>query len=71
MQELYKGNLSEDLELSEDQINDYWNTVDSNLRLGKIRMIFAADEIPETLQRIIEFLNNQMQHAEVLGIEIK
>lgn len=49
----------------------YWDNVISNLKLGKIRLIFAADTIPENLRRIIEFLNNQMQNAEVLGLEIK
>lgn len=67
----YNGDLCVDLGLTEEQYNDYWNTVDNNLRLGKIRLIFAADEIPETLERIIEFLNNQMHNTEVLGLEIK
>lgn len=33
-------------------------------------MIFVADEIPESLRRIIEFLNLQMSPAEVLGVEV-
>lgn len=49
----------------------YWENVSSNLKLGKLRLIFAADTIPENLRRIIEFLNNQMQNSEVLGLEIK
>lgn len=34
-------------------------------------MIFAADEIPDSLKIIIEFLNDQMQNSEVLGMEIR
>ena len=34
-------------------------------------MLFIADKIPKELQRIIEFLNEQMTPAEVLGLEIK
>lgn len=34
-------------------------------------MIFVADEIPTELRRIVEFLNGQMDPAEVLAIEIK
>ena len=34
-------------------------------------MIFVADSIPTELKRIIEFLNEQMDPAEVLGVEIK
>jgi len=49
----------------------YWEKVDSNLRLGKLRLLFVADEIPASLQRIIEFLNSQMTDTEVLGLEIK
>lgn len=71
IQKLYGGNLAADLEISEERANDYWNLVDSNLKLGKIRLIFAADKIPESLQRVIEFMNNQMQDTEVLGLEIK
>ena len=51
--------------------DSFWEKVDSNLRLGKLRLLFVADEIPSSLQRIIEFLNNQMTDTEVLGLEIK
>jgi len=49
----------------------FWSTVETNLRAGNVRLIFAADEIPPELGRIIEFLNQQMNPAEVLGIEIR
>lgn len=58
--------------LGEDKsINDFWETVNTNLKAGKVRLIFVADKIPKELQRIIEFLNEQMNPAEVLGLEIK
>jgi len=41
------------------------------LETGNVRMLFVADEIPRELKRIIEFLNEQMNPAEVLGVEIK
>jgi hypothetical protein len=34
-------------------------------------MLFVADSVPPELQRIVEFLNEQMNPAEVLAIEIK
>ena len=34
-------------------------------------MVFVADQIPNEVKRIIEFLNEQMDPAEVLGLEIK
>ena len=52
-------------------IEKFWDTVGTNLKAGKIRMLFIADKIPKELQRIIEFLNEQMTPAEVLGLEIK
>ncbi|MDQ3044200.1 MAG: hypothetical protein M3R06_03475 [Chloroflexota bacterium] len=49
----------------------YWRLVDENLRAGKIRMIFVADVIPTELQRIVEFLNEQMRPAQVLALEVR
>ena len=71
IQAMFHGDLREELGISPEQAEDYWNVVDNNLKLGKIRMIFAADEIPDQLKIIIEFLNDQMQNSEVLGLEIK
>jgi hypothetical protein len=56
---------------SDIEIARFWETVETNLRAGKIRLIFAADEIPPELRRIVEFLNKQMNPAEVLAIEIR
>lgn len=50
---------------------DFWSKVKTNLEAGRIRMLFVADVIPAELQRIIEFLNTQMDPAEVLGLEIR
>jgi len=52
-------------------IAGFWEKVETNLRAGKIRLIFAADAIPPELKQIIEFLGEQMNPAEVLGIEIR
>jgi hypothetical protein len=49
----------------------FWQRVKENLRAGKVRMIFLADEIPAELKRIVEFLNEQMDPAEVLAIEVR
>ena len=50
---------------------DYWEKVTANLNTGKIRMLFIADEISFELKRMVEFLNEQMNPAEVLAVEIK
>ena len=49
----------------------FWHRVKENLRAQKVRLLFVADEIPNELQRIVEFLNGQMERAEVLAIEVK
>jgi hypothetical protein len=56
---------------SETAVSRFWETVETNLRAGKVRLIFAADEIPPELRRVVEFLNEQMSPAEVLAIEIR
>lgn len=38
---------------------------------GRVRMVFVADMILPELRRIVEFLNGQMDAAEVLAVEIK
>lgn len=50
---------------------EFWQMADRNLRDHKIRLLFVADVIPTELQRIVEFLNDQMDQTEVLAIEIK
>lgn len=51
--------------------DSFWIMVKLNLKAGRIRMIFVADEIPAELRRVVEFLNEQMDPAEVLAVEIK
>jgi hypothetical protein len=49
----------------------FWSEVKTNLQAGRIRLIFLADIIPPDLRRIVEFLNRQMDPAEVLAVEIR
>lgn len=49
----------------------FWQAVGTNLKEGRIRLIFVADEIPTSLQRLVEFLNEQMPRVEVLALEIR
>jgi hypothetical protein len=51
--------------------DDFWQNAKTNLQAGKIRLIFVADEIARELRRIVEFLNKQIDPAEVLAIEIR
>ena len=49
----------------------YWTSVRTNLDAHRVRLLFVADEIPDELKHIIEFLNGQMKSTEVLGIELR
>jgi hypothetical protein len=58
--------------LGEEQTPEaFWQAVKTNLQAGRIRLLFVADQIPSELRRIIEFLNRQMDPAEVLAVEIR
>ena len=48
-----------------------WRSVKTNLLAGHIRMLFVADQIPAELRRIVEFLNQQMDPAEMLALELR
>ncbi len=54
--------LSDLLEV-DDNPEVFWEKVETNLKAGKIRMVFVADVIPPELRRIVEFLNEQMVPA--------
>lgn len=65
------ANLIETLVGPGSSVDEFWQRVKTNLDAGRIRMIFVADEVPTDLQRIVEFLNGQMDPAEVLALEVK
>jgi hypothetical protein len=50
---------------------DFWQRAKTNLAAGRIRLVFVSDEIPPELRRIVEFLNGQMDSAEVIAIEVR
>jgi hypothetical protein len=54
----------------EGEADGFWQQTKTNLQAGRVRLVFVADEIPSELRRIIEFLNKQMDPAEVLGLEV-
>ena len=58
-------------EISDADYEDYWTQVKTNLAAKRLRLGFVADEIPASLQTVVEFLNEQMRAAEVLAVEVK
>jgi hypothetical protein len=66
LDEILKEEFGDDLD-----VENFWNSVESNLSHGQIRLIIAADELRPEVRRMIEYLNNEMQNAEVLGLELR
>ena len=54
-----------------DAVDEFWQQAMSNLAARRIRLVFVADVIPRELQRIVEFLNENLVRAEVLAVEVK
>src|SRR5262245_25634626 len=57
--------------LDEAEIERFWQQVESNLRAGKVRLIFVAYSTSKELRRLVEFLNDKMSDVEVIAVEIK
>ena len=49
----------------------FWDEVARNLAASRLRLLFVADEIPDPLKRVAEFLNAQMPGIEVFAVEVK
>ena len=65
-----EGTLKE-LLLEERSPDQFWENVKMNLQAGKVRMVFVADEIPPELLRIVQFLSEQLDPAEVFALEVR
>ena len=51
--------------------DNFWQKVGDNLATKRLRLLFVADDIPDELTRIVEFLNATMRNIEVLAVEIR
>ena len=55
----------------EPDADGFWENVATNLAARRLRLLFIADEIPDPLEQVVKFLNEQMPSIEVLAVEIK
>ena len=53
---------------SEPDADGFWERVATNLAAARLRLLFVADDIPDPLERVVEFLNAQMDRIEVLAV---
>jgi len=64
--------ITEFLDTEEESVvEEFWKKVEMNLEENSIRLLFVINEVPKELRRIVEFLNEEMKHVEVLAVEIK
>jgi hypothetical protein len=52
-------------------LDDFWQSVATNLAAGRIRMVFVADAIPPELRTIVDFLASQFRNAEAYAVEVR
>lgn len=50
---------------------DFWRAVETNLKAEHFRLVFAADQIPDSLRTLILFLDRNFSNIEVYGVEIQ
>ena len=56
----------------EEQADKFWERVGERLEARRLRLLFVADDLPDELVRIVEFLNAvTVSSVEVLAVEIK
>ena len=67
---LFKERNSED-DIGELDTDEFWGQVATNLKAERLRLVFVADRIPDTLRVLIEFLDRNMEGVEVYGVEVK
>ncbi|MEO8689107.1 MAG: hypothetical protein ABI611_12935 [Solirubrobacteraceae bacterium] len=51
--------------------DEFWAQAEQNVRDGKVRLLFLSSEIPDSLRRVVEFLNERMTPTEVLAAELR
>lgn len=49
----------------------FWEQVATCLKAERVKLVFAADRIPNTLKTMIEFLDRSMNDIEVYGVELR
>ena len=67
----FMANNANDASASPMMGDEFWEQVATNLRAEHLRLVFVADEIPNSLRLLIEFMDRQMPSMEVYGVMLK
>jgi hypothetical protein len=52
-----------------ENVDQFFDRVEQNLREGQVRLVFFLDKSPLELRSVVDFLNKQMERSEVLLVE--
>ena len=55
----------------EPEADGFWERVGLNLDAQRLRLLLVADNIPDSLRRVAEFLDHHMARIEVFAVEVK
>ncbi len=58
-------------ELCRSDTDGFCQQVSRNLKDQRLRLLFVADNIPDSLRRVAEFLDHHMARIEVFAVEVK
>lgn len=56
---------------SDDDIDAFWEQVETHMREQQVRLIFVVDEAPRELRQLVEFLNQKLRDVDVMIVEVK
>ena len=57
---------------SQEEVGDFWqNEVVAKLNEQRMVLLFVGNDIPDELEPVVKFLNEQMQNIDVLAVEVK
>lgn len=70
LRSLFRENNKSDEMLEAYDNDDFWGQVATCLKAERVKLVFAADSIPNTLKTLIEFLDRNMKDIEVYGVEV-
>jgi hypothetical protein len=52
-------------------VDTFWQMFDESLRRGRVRLLVVADRLTPEARRVIEYLNEQMETADIFGLELR
>lgn len=68
---LFRENNRDEHLLEAYDTDSFWDQVSTCLKAERLKLVFAADKITDSLKTLIEFMDRSMTDIEVYGVEIR